>query len=56
VRDYQTLQAKLNCTRKSLLYTPEQVRTMAEEGMVTYEQERDKWRQQLQELERQGFN
>lgn len=55
-RQYQTLQAKLNCTRKSLIFTPEQVETMSKKGMLTYDSERDKWREKIRELESRGFN
>ena len=48
-RRYQTLQALMNCTRKSLLFdaskTPDEIRV-----------ERKKWKEELLELERTGVN
>jgi len=48
-RRYQTLQALMNCTRKSLLFdankTPDEIKT-----------ERKKWKEELIELERKGVN
>jgi SpoVK/Ycf46/Vps4 family AAA+-type ATPase len=48
-RRYQTLQALVNCTRKSLLF---------DDGVShdTVKEERLKWKQELTELERKGIN
>jgi len=57
-REYQKLQAQLNCTRKSLIFTPEAVDNMSRPGKdssQSYEQIRDGWRQELKALEREGF-
>lgn len=47
VRQYQTLQAKLNCTRKSLLFDPHTTPSQIQS-------ERDGWRKELARLEQQG--
>lgn len=47
-REYQTLQAQLNCTRKSLLVDPK----MPQEEFVAL---RKKWKQRIGELERMGI-
>jgi hypothetical protein len=46
-REYQTLQAKVNCTRKSLLFDPE---TSAAEVAKA----REKWKARIRELEAKG--
>lgn len=50
VRRFQTLQAKLNCTRKSLLFAP------SESGYKNYESERHQWRDDLKALIAKGVS
>jgi len=50
VRTFQTLQAKLNCTRKSLLFSPK------DSGFTGFESERRKWKDQLRVLEAKGIS
>jgi len=51
-REYQTLQAKVNCTRKSLLFDEEMLAKMED---THFEETRKGWREQIQKLERKGI-
>jgi hypothetical protein len=46
VREYQTLQAKLNCTRKSLVF----------DDTEGFNKKRSEWKKKIAELEKQGIN
>lgn len=50
VRTFQTLQAKLNCTRKSLLFDPRDI------GFLRFEEQRREWKDQLRALETKGIS
>jgi len=49
-REYQTLQAKINCTRKSLLFDSSDLRD------CTFEKKREQWKERIEELERRGVS
>lgn len=53
-RHYQTLQALLNCTRRSLL--PEEVQEMISNDSNSLKALRDKWESEIRELEMKGIS
>ena len=54
-RLYQTLQAKLNCTRASLIFDEDDLESIREDRSLL-KSKKDKWRLQISQLESKGVN